>query len=564
MWTIFVFSMAVNALMLTAPLYMLQVYDRVLGSRSEETLLALSILVLFLMTMMGVLDYLRGRVSARVGAQLQDGLDARVFSAELKRARQSGQTQTGLQDLEAVQRLMASPVFLSLFDLPWTPLFLAAIFVFHPWLGWLALSGGGVLIALALLNQRRNRAPLREAAAAARTAEITALGLQNEAELVRSLGMQSSVFARWRQERKASLALAMQASDGVGGYTTATKTLRMVLQSAMLGLGAYLVLQNQLTAGAMIAASILLGRALAPIEQVIGQWAAVDRARAGWSGLVELLEAVPEEAPRLPLPRPSAALNVHQLSLVPPGDTTPVLRGVSFALRPGEAVGVIGSSGAGKSSLARAVIGVWPPSGGQIRLDHASLDQFDGDVLGRLIGYLPQRVALFPGTIAENIARLDPGADPEAIVAAAKRADAHEMILRQPLGYDTPTAGPQARLSGGQIQRVGLARALYGDPVLLVLDEPNANLDHDGSQALNRAVRDMTASGGAALIMAHRPAAIEVCDKLLMLEGGQVRMFGPREEVLRKTVLNHADLQSTQAMPGRVAVDEKPWAEVAS
>ncbi|MEM1150425.1 MAG: type I secretion system permease/ATPase [Pseudomonadota bacterium] len=539
---VFLFSMAVNALMLTGPIYMLQIYDRVLGSRSEETLLALSLLVVFLYLMMGILDYLRGRVAARVGARMQDGLDLPVFRASLERARRSGKPEAGLDDLEALQRLMSSPIFLALFDIPWTPLFLAAIFIFHPWLGWLAVGGGAVLIMIALVNQWVMQEPLRQASGAARSAQLTAAQLQQGADLIRSLGMQASVFQRWQTRRSEALGLALGSSDGVGRFTTTTKTLRLALQSAMLGLGAYLVLQGQLTAGAMIAGSILLGRALAPIEQTIGQWAMVDRARQGWRGVKDLLENTPAEPMRLALPRPKAMLNVHQLSVVPPGASQPVLRGVSFRVEPGDAVGVIGRSGSGKSSLARAIIGSWLPSGGQIRLDGASLDQYDPDVLGRVIGYLPQQVGLFDGTIGENIARLDADADPAAIVGAAKRAAAHDIILRQPDGYDTPALGPGAPLSGGQVQRIGLARALYSDPVLLVLDEPNANLDQEGSQALNMAVTALTKSGGAALIMAHRPAAIEACNKLLVIENGQVQAFGPRDEVLAKTVKNSAEL----------------------
>ncbi|MBF9031694.1 type I secretion system permease/ATPase [Rhodobacterales bacterium HKCCE3408] len=546
LWSVFFFSMFVNALMLTGPLYMLQIYDRVLSSRSEETLVALSILVAFLFLMMGILDYVRARVAARVGARLQDGLDERVFRAALMRARLDGTSQTGLQDLEAVQRLMTAPAFLALFDIPWTPVFIAAIFFFHPLLGWLAIAGGTLLIVITLINQRVTKAPLRESGAAGRGADRLAAEMQNEAELVRSLGMANAALNRWRGQREDALAKSVQTADRVGGFTTLTKTLRLFLQSAMLGLGAYLVLQNQMTAGAMIAGSILLGRALSPIEQTIGQWAMIDRARQGWQAIKDLVNNTPTEPQRLELPRPQARLDVHQLSIVPPGENQPTLRMVSFGVAPGEAVGVIGPSGAGKSTLARALIGVWLPSGGQVRLDGATLDQFDPDVLGRLIGYLPQRVTLFAGTIAENIARLDPHPDPAKIVEAAKKAAAHEIILKQPKGYDTQVANIGSRLSGGQIQRIGLARALYGDPVILVLDEPNANLDSVGSAALNSAIRGLKAEGKSALIMAHRPAAIEECDKVLVIDNGMARAFGPTDEVLQKTVSNYTEIAGSR------------------
>jgi ATP-binding cassette subfamily C protein len=319
----------------------------------------------------------------------------------------------------------------------------------------------------------------------------------------------------------------------------------------MLGVGAYLVLQGQLSAGAMIASSILLGRALAPIEVLVGQWAVVQRAQEGWGRLAALLSAQPEDMARTALPRPRAMLDISALTVVPPGASRAVLRMVSFKLEPGQALGVIGASGSGKSTLARALIGVWRPIGGTIRLDGATLDQYDPDILGSYIGYLPQRVALFDGTIAENIARLDVSADPAKIVDAARRAAAHDMILKLPDGYDTRVSTIGNRLSGGQIQRIGLARALYGDPVVLVLDEPNSNLDNEGSLALNQAIRAMKAADNAVLIMAHRPAAIQECEVLLMLEDGARRAFGPRDQVLREILKNHGEV-TRAAGPGGV------------
>jgi ATP-binding cassette subfamily C protein len=552
---VFVFSMAVNALMLTGPIYMLQVYDRVLGSRSEETLLALSVLVTFLFLMMGILDHIRGRVTARVGARFQSALDGRVFQAHLRRAAVmpgGAGIKNPLRDVEAVQRLMASPVFLALFDVPWTPLFLVAIFIFHPWLGWLALGGGAVLICIALLNQATTSGPMAESNQATARAELTAQQLASEAELVQSLGMRGAAFQRWMTARGNSLQQAMAFSDRSGMFTVTTKTLRLFLQSAMLGLGAYLVLQNELTAGAMIAGSILMGRALAPIEMVIGQWQMVAAARRGRAAVLELLETVPPEAPRTPLPRPRALLVAENVTVVPPGAQQASLRAVSFTLQPGQAMGVIGPSGAGKTSLAKAICGVWHPAGGKMRLDSATLDQYDPDVLGGYIGYLPQTVSLFDGTIAENIARLHPDPDPAQIVEAAKKAAAHEMILEQPLGYDTPVSAVGGRLSGGQIQRIGLARAMYGDPVILVLDEPNSNLDNAGTIALNQAIRGMKEEGKSVIIIAHRPAAIQECELLMMIDQGIRTAFGPREEVLQKMVKNHKEITRTPE-PGGVS-----------
>ena len=552
-WTVALFSFFVNLLMLTGPLYMLQVYDRVLSSRSVETLLALSILVTFLYGMMGILDYTRARILARIGARFQSRLDKRVFSAVLGRSAlaPSGTTPNALRDLEAVQRLLSSPVLTALFDIPWTPLFLFGILLFHPWLGILAIFGGAVLITLAILNQLATKGPSQDATAAVVNAELLSEQIRSEAEMVHSLGMRQAAFERWNRARARALDQTILSSDRSGMFTATSKTLRLFLQSAMLGLGAYLVLRGDLTAGAMIASSILLGRALAPIELAIGQWGLVQRASKGWTTLSELLSAVPPDAARTTLPVPRAILDVNQTTVVPPGDQLAALRMVSFTLKPGQAMGVIGPSGSGKSTLARALTGVWRPAGGTIRLDGATLDQYDPDVLGSYIGYLPQRVQLFDGTIKDNIARLLPNADDALVVKAAKKAAAHDMILKLPDGYDTRVSVAGGRLSGGQVQRIGLARAMYGDPVILVLDEPNSNLDNDGSIALNKAIKDMKAEGKSVMIMAHRPSAIQECDTLLVLDGGMRKAFGPKEDVLREMVQNHSDIRQ-KAGPGGV------------
>ena len=551
----FVFSIFVNILMLTGPLYMLQVYDRVLGSRSQETLLALSLLVTFLFLAMGILDHARSRVMARVGARFQDKLDRRVFEAAMRRMAVAPSDMAAIaaqRDLEAVQRLWSSPVLIALFDIPWTPLFIAAIFVFHPWLGFLAIGGGVVLILVTLLNKRMAEAPMQRANAVSQQADRFAENLKAEAEAVQALGMAGNGFDRWQKARGAALESNINAADLTGAFGTLTKTLRLFLQSAMLGLGAWLVLRQELSAGAMIAGSILMGRALSPIETAIGQWSLVQRAQEGWRRLAELLTRQPVEPPRTALPRPRALIEALNISVVPPGETSPVVRGVTLRLEPGQALGVIGPSGSGKSTLARALIGVWRPAAGKVRLDGATLDQYDPDVLGGYIGYLPQRVTLFEGTIAENIARLKGAPDGEAVVAAARKAAAHDMIVALPNGYDTRVSALGGRLSGGQIQRVGLARAMYGNPVFLVLDEPNSNLDNEGSTALNTAIRAVKQAGGSVLIMAHRPAAIQECDLLLVMDHGIRSAFGPRDQVLREMVKNHSDIVKA-ATPGGVS-----------
>ena len=547
-WAAALFSVFVNLLMLTGPIYMLQVYDRVLGSRSEATLVALTLIVVYLYGLMAILDFARGRLMARAAARLKMALESRVFRAVLRRSAVMGDragTRVGsLRDLDAVWRMIGSPAYSALFDLPWTPIFLAGIFIFHPWLGWLAVAGGAILMVFALVNQRLTRTPSTDAAVTGEAAERMGEQIRVEAETVQSLGMTRSVFGRWQKLRHAAMTAQLQGSDRGGIFGAGTKAMRLFLQSAMLGLGAWLVLQSDLTAGAMIAASILLGRALQPIEQVIGGWEIVHRGRTGWRALATLLGDVPEAEAKTSLPVPEARLSAETLSVVPPGERMPTLRGVSFTLAPGQALGVIGPSGSGKTTLGRAITGVWPAAAGRLRLGGVPIDQYDPDRLGRLIGHLPQRVTLFDGTIAENIARFDPDARDTDIVRAAKRAAAHDMIVAFPQGYDTRIGEASSRLSGGQVQRIGLARALYGDPVLLVLDEPNSNLDNVGGEALNTAIRAAKADNRAVVIMAHRPAAIRECDLILILDGGAVRDFGPRDDVLRRNLQNYSDIRA--------------------
>jgi PrtD family type I secretion system ABC transporter len=555
-WMVAVFSFFVNMLMLTGPLYMLNVYDRVLGSRSLETLIALSVLVAFLYSMMGIMDYVRGRIMGRVGARFQATMDRRVFAAVLKagtinKARK--EAATGLRDLESVQRLITSPALMAVFDLPWTPLFFLGIFIFHPMMGLLGIVGGVILIAVAITNQLTTRKPLQKANAATFQSETLGAQIRQESELVHALGMRDAAFSRWQIARSESLDATIAAADGAGTFSAMTKTFRLFLQSAMLGLGAYYVLQGELTPGAMIAGSILLGRALAPIELIVGQFATFQRGREGWQNLSALLGNVPQDDDRTTLPAPAARIIADQVTVVPPGEQTASLRMISFTVQPGQAVGVIGTSGAGKSTLARALIGVWRPAGGKIRLDGAALDQYNPDVLGQHIGYLPQRVQLFDGTIKENIARMSMSPDDAAVVVAAKKAAAHEMILKLPDGYDTRVTSNGGRLSGGQIQRIGLARAMYGNPVVLVLDEPNSNLDNEGSNALNNAIRLTKEEGKIIFIMAHRPAAIQECDMLLVIENGARRAFGPKDQVLQEMVKNADQIKQTSGQGGGVS-----------
>lgn len=541
---VILFSFFANLLMLTAPLYMLQIYDRVLTSRSEPTLVALSGIVIFLFLIMGLLDHARARLLTRIGAGLQARLDPRVFRASLARARlrpDDPLAASAQRDLEALQRFWSAPIAQALIDLPWVPLFLTAIFIFHPMLGGLALAGGATLILLTLLNQHLSTTPILRAQQATLGAEHLASHLKAEAEVIRALGMTDHGVQRWLHSRMIALHHSLHSADLRGLFQTLIRTLRLFLQSAMLGLGAWLVLRGSLGAGAMIAASILMGRALAPIEQAVAHWFLLTRAREGDSRLEHLLSQTPPEPLRTALPPPQARLRVESLSVMLPELAQPVLRNISFHLDPGQALGIIGPSGAGKSTLGRVLVGALRPLSGKIRFDQAELSHYDPEVLGRYIGYLPQHMAVFEASLAETIARLDPQPDAKQVVEAARAAAAHEMILQLPQGYDTRLT-PFGLLSGGQLQRLGLARALYGAPQLLILDEPNAHLDNEGINALNRTIRRYKDQGKSVIIIAHRPEALQECELLLLLEAGQRRAFGPRDDVLREMAKTKTEL----------------------
>ncbi|MEM6374669.1 MAG: type I secretion system permease/ATPase [Pseudomonadota bacterium] len=554
---IFLFSICANLLMLTGPFYMLQIYDRVLTSQSVETLIALSLLVGGLYALMGLFDYARGRLMARVGARFQSMLDARVFEASLKGgqdAAERAEAVGALRDLDALQKLFVSPVLMTLMDLPWTPIFLVLMFLFHPMIGWLAVAGGVFLIVLAVINHAVTARRIRATQLAAQTSHEMAAETRLGEEVVLTQGLRPVMTERWRRLRIEGLERGLGANDWTGSFSSTTRAFRLLLQSAVLGVGAYYTLRGELTGGAMIAGSILLGRALAPVEQALSGWPVLQRARAGWHALAGFLAKHPPVPKRTELPEPEAHLIVKGVSVLAPGTRVPVLRGVNFELKPGEAIGVIGPSGSGKSTLARVLLGYLPISMGEVRLGGPTLDQYGPDMLGRHIGYLPQNVRLFSGTIAQNIARMAEDPDSGAVVRAAKAANAHEIITQLPDGYDTMLKANDLLLSGGQCQRIALARALYGDPQLLILDEPNSALDAAGSDALNAAVRGFKEQGKAAIIMTHRPNAIAECDMLLVLENGHVTSFGPRDAVMRKMLRNADTVQRTlRSLPGGAA-----------
>ncbi|MBY8974450.1 type I secretion system permease/ATPase [Rhodobacteraceae bacterium NNCM2] len=551
---VFIFSIFVNLLMLTGPIFMLQTYDRVLSSRSEETLVVLVLLITILFGFYGLLEFARGRVLARAGARFSDLLDSRVFNAVLRRSvspAERSRPNLAARDLDAVRQLLSGPAPFALVDMPWVPIFFGALFIIHPIMGWVAIAGGSILVTLTALNQYRSAAPNAEAQQVSAEAENVGEEMRQNAEVVQGLGMRDAGLSRWKRLRRTSLQKQLLASDRTASYSSSSKALRFYLQSIMLATGAWLALQQLISPGMMIAGSILMGRALAPIEQAIGQWSTAQRAVRGWRSLADMLDKTPQEPDKTQLPEPKGYVTAQKVAVVAPGEQVPALRGVEFAIEPGQALGVIGPSGSGKTTLAKVLTGIWRPAAGHVRLDGASLDQWPDFDLGKHVGYLPQEIGLFAGSVSQNIARMADQPNDQLVVEAAKRAGAHDLLLTLPQGYDTQIGSGGQRLSGGQRQRVALARALYGDPPLLVLDEPNANLDAQGEQALVDAIRDAKQRGRTVIIMAHRPSAIAACDLLLMIDRGQQVDFGPRDEVLRKRTKNYQQLNSaTQAVSG--------------
>ena len=532
------FSFFINLLMLTAPLYMLQLFDRVLSSRSTSTLVALTVIAFLMLVIMGVLEAIRGRVLVRIGARLDQRLANRVFSATFRKSLSAAEVDRGqaLRDLDGLRQFLTSSAPFALFDAPWSPVFLILIFIFHPYLGFIALTGAVLLFGLALANELRTRPQLDEAGKHSAEANLFAQSSLRNADTIQAMGMMPALQQRWRSRHEHALALQAVASDRAGSIMAASKSIRMMIQIGMLGTGAFLAISQIITPGVMIAASIIMGRALAPIEQSIGNWRNVVSARQSYNRLQELLEELPEEPSHMRLPDPMGQVTAERLVGVPPGGQAAVLKGVSFEIEVGDAVGVIGPTGAGKSTLARLLVGIWEPYGGHLRLDGADLNNWETEELGRFIGYLPQDVELFGGTVSENISRFAEEPDPQDIVAAARLAGVHEMILRFPDGYDFVIGEGGRRLSGGQRQRLALARALYREPPLLVLDEPNSNLDAEGDRALGDAIRALKKMGKTVIVMAHRPSAIAAVDKLIMLRDGQIEAFGEKDEVLKKVV----------------------------
>ena len=534
----FCFSAAVNILMLTGPLFMLLVYDRVLTSKSEESLVALVVLVVAIYFFMWLIDFARGRLISRAGSRLQYQFGERAFQAEIKASAENEPNFSPTRDLRVLRDFMASTTCLAALDTPFTPVFLLAIFVFHPLLGWLALAGAMLLVLTTLLNRAVTKSRARVHQDKVADALRFADNVRQARSTVTGQAMLGATSLRWHNVNEEIQAKATIDEDFSAALSTLTKSLRLLLQSLLLALGAWLVLQNELTAGAMIAASILLGRALSPTEVVLSRWAQVQQAIVSWSNLRAHLNARPTRT-LAPLPDlKSSALQVRGVTVSRGPGTSPVLYNVSFKIAPGEALGVIGRSGAGKSTLARVLLNQVTPTVGEARIGGTLISQLTEDSLGRTIGYLPQNAELLTGSLLENIAHMEVEPNLEKATAAAITAGAHELILSLPDGYETRVFDNNGELSGGQMQRIALARALYHDPMLLVLDEPNSALDRDGSEALNATIRQYKARGRSVLVMTHRPMAISECDKLMVMDRGATRALGPRDEVLKTLMAN--------------------------
>ena len=530
-------SGVVNILALTGSFFMLQVYDRVVPGRSVPTLLGLILLAGLLFAFQGLLDFIRSRLLMRIGLAVDTRISRPIYTMLIRgplRARSTGDGLQPLRDLDQLRSYLSGAGPTALFDLPWMPLYLVICFLFHVWIGVAALAGAILLFGLTLLVEWRTREPARAASLHSISRNALAEAGRRNAEALQAMGFASRITERWSAVNDDYLAAHAKASDVAGSIGTLSKTVRIALQSAILAIGAYLVILGEASGGVMIASSIMMSRALAPIELAIAHWKSFVSARQSWSRLASLLAGASEEAASVALPVPRSRLSVEGISVAPPGERRLVVQDASLSLTSGMGLGVIGASASGKSSLVRALAGLWLPLKGAVRLDGATLDQWQPEELGRHVGYLPQDVQLFDGTIAENIARFEPEAPTEKILKAAQAAGVHDLVVHLPEGYDTRIGEAGALLSAGQRQRIALARALYGDPFLVLLDEPNSNLDGEGELALAQAIQTIRDRGGIVIVVAHRPSALANLDHVLVMAHGRVQAFGRKDEVLSR------------------------------
>ncbi len=561
-----VFSGVINILALTGAFYMLQIYDRVLPSGSVATLIGLTILMAGLYAAFGLLDFFRVRLMSRVGLRFDQLLSRKIFGLVYAGASPAQRADPSLQpirDLDQIRTFLSGMGPAALFDLPWMPLFLAVIYLLHPVLGLFATCGALVLIVLTALAEFMGKKPMEAAAYSHRERLSLAETARRNGEAVQALGMGHHLDRRWEDVNARFLAQQVKASDATSLIGTMSKAVRLILQSGILGLGAYYAISGEVSAGTIIAGSITMSRALAPLDSVIAHWRGFIAARQSYHRLVALFahqEATSGPAEQISLPTPKRSLEVSKLVVAPPGSRQPTIKGIDFNLAAGDGLGVIGPTASGKSSLARTLVGVWKPSNpmSAVRLDGAAIDQWSPDELGRHIGYLPQDIELFEGTIAANIGRFDPSASDEEIIAAAKAAGCHEMIVQLENGYQMQIGEGGASLSGGQRQRIALARALFRNPFLVVLDEPNANLDQQGENALTQAIIGVRRRGGIAIVVAHRPSTLASLNKVLVIANGQTQDFGARDEVLRRVLKSQSGGRPPAGQPAPSAPARKP------
>jgi ATP-binding cassette subfamily C protein PrsD len=546
------FSGMSNILMLTGSLFMLEVYDRVIPSRSIPTLVALLVLAGGLYAAQGIIDAIRSRILVRIGNSLDETLSLRVYDAIVRLPLTLGVRSEGAQpirDLDTVRGFLSGTGPIALFDLPWLPIYLGMCFLFHTYIGLAALSGAIILVALTLLTEMLTRRPTRSATqfAAARSTLMEAS--RRNAEAITAMGMTARIAQHWSDLNRSYVASTARASDVAGGFGAMSKVLRMMLQSALLAVGAWLVIHQESTSGIIIAGSILGSRALAPVDLAIANWRGFVAARQGWKRLSHLFTHLPPQVAPMALQPPAKTLVVQNAAVAPPGEQKLVCQDVNFSLTAGKALGVIGPTASGKSSLARLLVGVWTPARGSVRIDGATLDQWSPEALGRHVGYVPQDVELFSGTVAQNIARFEEPPEAEAVIAAAQAAGVHELIINLGAGYETNVGDHGNALSAGQAQRIALARALYRDPFLVVLDEPNSNLDAEGDEALTRAILGVRARGGIAVVVAHRPSAIAGADYILVMAKGRQQQFGPKEEILNRAIQSAPQPRALKVVP---------------
>ncbi|WP_449434869.1 type I secretion system permease/ATPase [Pseudomonas putida] len=545
------FSFFVNALMLVPTFFMIQVSGRVVPSSSTSTLLMLVLILTVLVVTMGALEWVRSRIMVRISNRLNVLLSRDVYRASFKRALNSGggdATAQSLNDLTSLRQFITGAGLFAFFDAPWFPIYTVVMFLFHPWFGWITLGCGAVLTVLAVVNHRMTANALANANKESVASNLATTKTLRNAEVIESMGMLETLMNRWAGRQRRLLMLQSEASDKGGVVSSTSKTFRTWSQSIMLAVGAYLVITHQINPGLLMAGSLLLGRALSPIDQMIGSWKGFVAAKVQYDRLSKVMEELNKEPERMPLPAPEGHIQVENLVVTPPGAKAPVIRNVSFVVPAGSIVGIVGPSAAGKSTLARALMGIWQPQHGVVRLDGADIASWDKHALGPYVGYLPQDIELFEGSISENIARFEK-VDPEKVVQAAQMAGVHEMILMLPDGYDTVIGSDGVNLSGGQRQRIGLARAIYGNPRLIVLDEPNSNLDDIGERALGVALQKLKESGATVFIVSHRPNILTRLDRLLVMSAGTVSLYGERDRVLAELAAQQAKGQQRVASP---------------